>query len=100
MSLIDQQRAEFEGWENASAGLRPIFPDGQEQHYILDQTLDSLVERNQPARIFVRDGRLVRLCVNERGRPRLEELSIDALRGEVDRCVSFRQKTQKGPPKP
>ena len=49
----------------------------------------ALVTANDPPKIFVRGGRLVRVLLTENGRPYIDDLSEAALKGQLARCAKY-----------
>lgn len=62
--------------------------------------LAAIAARNNPPRLFQRAGLWVRLRVDDSGRLAIEALTLDGLRGELDRSANFFRRNIKGKNKP
>ena len=82
------------GWLHATSGERD---DGRQQIAVsnrhlrdqADDALNALVETNDPPRIFIRSGQLVRVVQDEEGQPAIDELTSDSMRGLLARAANF-----------
>lgn len=76
--------------EPASGGALPtIIAAARPLRDMSDDAIGALERRNNPPTVFVRGGRLVRVCVDERGRPVIELLGEHELRGLLTRAADF-----------
>ena len=53
------------------------------------RALDAILEDNDPPKIFVRGGGLVRLITDEKGTPSIENCNKDILKSILERCADF-----------
>jgi hypothetical protein len=51
--------------------------------------LDALLRANVPPTLFVREGKIVRVTRNEKGRPKIQYVDVDILRGCMTRSATF-----------
>lgn len=70
-----------------------------------DDSVRALKIHNAPPRLFVRGGALTRVRADEHGRPLVEALRIEHLRGELSRAANYVTPTERGdmhvfPPEP
>lgn len=63
---------------------------------ITAEALDAVHKQNNPARIFRRSDTLIRISVDEQGRPYTETLGESHFRGELARCCNFMRLTGQG----
>lgn len=62
------------------------------QRHLRDQAgdaLSALLETNEPPRVFVRSGLLVRVLQHEDDQPAIDDLTVDSLRGLLARAANF-----------
>jgi hypothetical protein len=89
------QRIERGSLDGASA-LPAIIVTHEHLRDLTRRSLEALYRRNDPPRLFTRAGWICRIRHDERGRPRIEQLSEHALRGELERSANFRKLTREG----
>ena len=81
----------------SSSTGRPTVPIGHRP--LEDMTADALAalkKANEPARTFVREGRLTRVVRDEQGRAVVEPMGEDALRGTLARSATFGRPNKDG----
>lgn len=54
-----------------------------------DQTIEAIQGANNPPKIFVRSGKIVRIVTDEKGAPHIEDMNESACRGFVERTANF-----------
>ncbi len=63
--------------------------NGRHLHDVTTDAMDAVVGANDPPKIFVRTGALVRIALDEDSVPGIQRLSEAALRGRMDRVAEF-----------
>lgn len=76
--------------------LPTIHVNGRHLREISADALAALKAWNQPARLFLRAGRLVRVLADERGRPAIQDVSEHCLRGALCRAANFARTEVRG----
>lgn len=69
--------------------LPNVMVTGRHMRDITTEALKALHDHNNPARIFRRADQLLRISIDEAGKPYADALSEAAFRGELDRCCNF-----------
>jgi hypothetical protein len=77
-------------------GLPDITVNNRQLRETSDEVIGALVEANQPPELFVRGGALVRVRVNEKGRPIIQAMLAAALRGRIARCTNCMRESKSG----
>lgn len=77
----------------APAAARPPMPDiivnGRDLKDVTEDTLRAIYIHNNPPKIFVRAGRLVRIETDEKGIPKIADMNKDAVRGRASCAAHF-----------
>ncbi len=76
--------------------LPAVVASGRQLRDVASDVIAALVGINDPPTLFVRDGRLARITVNEAGKARIEQLKESALRGIMTRAADFATVDPKG----
>lgn len=71
------------------AAATRIIVNGSTLHKMTEHALNALKLANEPRRLFVRVGEIVRIVTDEDGRPAIQRLDEAAVRGELDRAASW-----------
>src|SRR5262245_19146728 len=80
----------------ASVGLPEIRVNGRELRDVSAEALEALNASNNPARLFVRAGAVVRVDHAEDGRPIIVSVTDVHLRGEMTRAANFYKLVKSG----
>ena len=70
-------------------GLPIIETCNQVLRDVTARSMEALIKANDPPKVFVRGGRLVRVVIDEECKPSAQLLHADALRGTLDRCAEY-----------
>ncbi|QDT47228.1 hypothetical protein Pan258_12590 [Symmachiella dynata] len=82
--------------EEAFIDRSPVIVNGRGDGEILNGTLRRLRYKNDPPRIFVREGMLVRLVFDENGKPKLVNVNKPMMTAIMTRNVKFCKKLKSG----
>ena len=82
------------------AKLPEIVVTDRRLRHVTAEALGALYEANNPPRVYRRSGTLVRVTVDEKGRPFTETLSESAFRGYLERAANFVEIDAEGVPHP
>ncbi|MCK4270503.1 MAG: bifunctional DNA primase/polymerase, partial [Methanogenium sp.] len=75
------------GAEPEKRQVPTIKANGRHLHEVTDDAIRAISEANDPPFMFLRGAQLVRINRDEEGRPEIQQLSEDALRGIMDRVA-------------
>jgi hypothetical protein len=100
LELLAESCPEYEPEPTPDTGLPEIIVTNRHLRHITADALDALYKANNPPRIFRRSGVLVRISVDEKGRPFTEALSESAFRGHLERAANFIEIDAEGVPHP
>ncbi len=76
---------------------RPTIVIGRQLRDMAHEALQALRAANDPPSLFVRSGTLVRIAHDERGRPVIDVVGVDELRGRLTAVANFVRMTREGP---
>lgn len=88
---VDRRVAGRDGEEK-----RPLIVVGQQLRTMVANTMDALVEANNPPHLFVRAGELVRVIIDETGRPSIASIGIDTMRLYMSDVANYVRYVQGG----
>jgi hypothetical protein len=77
------------GKDNLAKRHPQIIVNKHQLRDLIGKGMDVLKKANEPAELFVRGGRLVRLRADEIGSPLIEDMSENALRSSLSRAANF-----------
>ena len=75
---------------------RPVVAIGGQLRDTAEQAAQALWQANEPPRLFVRAGGIVRIVRDERGRPGIGAVGVDELRNELTAAADFVRRTPRG----
>lgn len=77
------------GPRSAAAGLPEVVTTNRRPRDVTDDALAALYQANDPPALFVRSGALVRIRQDEAGRPIIDRVGENELRGALERAANF-----------
>jgi hypothetical protein len=75
--------------DKTTSSMSAVNVGNRQLRNITEDALEMLRRNNEPPRLFARNSQLVQIMLDEKGRPILRALSVDALRGELSRSANY-----------
>ena len=92
----DTRAGVYRGAPSEHARRPSVRVNGRQLRDVVDEVHAAMIAANTPPRIFSRQGSIVRLTIDERGRPHITPHTADSLKDTLSRVCDFFETRKKG----